>query len=252
MSDKQQPAQPQYVAPPYFQQPHDDEIDLRELFAALWQGKWWIIGLSMLCMLVAAAYAFTQPNVYRAQAIIAPVNNPFQLPKEQQSPLSTHELETALFSQTMTDKMADLAQRSIKVATEVQRGTIQLSAEGTDPAELLNRIQAVTDTVDTAYKSLMRQQTEHSLNVLNSELKRLDSEAVRVSLGRYTADQTYKLAMLNHPSTQLIQVVKPATKPASPIKPKRKLMTALGFVFGGMLSVSIILLHFAFKREDTE
>ncbi|OOE32081.1 hypothetical protein BZG05_15690 [Salinivibrio kushneri] len=254
MSDKQQPAQPQYVAPPYFQQPHDDEIDLRELFAALWQGKWWVIGLSMLCMLVAAAYAFTQPNVYRAQAIIAPVNNPFQLPREQQSPLPIHELATALFSQTMTDKMADLAQRSINVATDVQRtqGTIQLSAEGTDPAELLNRIQAVTETVDTAYKSLMRQQTEHSLNVLNSELKRVDSEAVKVSLGEYTADQTYKLAMLNHPSTQLIQVVKPATEPTSPIKPKRKLITVLGFLLGGMLGVAIVLVRFAFKREDTE
>ena len=86
MSDKQQPAQPQYVAPPYFQQPHDDEIDLRELFAALWQGKITIVACTLVFALAAVAYALnaqewwsskaevTEPNVTNVAAFQQQVN----------------------------------------------------------------------------------------------------------------------------------------------------------------------------------
>ncbi|OOF27798.1 hypothetical protein BZJ19_00020 [Salinivibrio proteolyticus] len=239
---------------PAYLQPRYDEVDLRELFTVLWQGKWLIICSSLLFLLVAIAYTLSQSNVYRAQAVIAPVNNPFQLPIDQQSSLSIDELETELFSQTMADNMAELAKRPINVITKIQRkqGTIQISAEGKEPSELLSRIKAVTETIDSSYKSLIRQRTEQSLNILNNELNRLDSEVVRASLGDYVAKQTYKLAMLNHPSTKLIQVVKPVSEPISPIKPNRKLIASMGFFIGFMLSIATILVRFAFKRKNIE
>lgn len=50
----------------------DDEIDLAELFRALWQGRWWIIGCGFLCAAIAVAVALWLPNIYRAEAKLSP------------------------------------------------------------------------------------------------------------------------------------------------------------------------------------
>jgi uncharacterized protein involved in exopolysaccharide biosynthesis len=49
-----------------------DEIDLRELFAILWQGKWWIMGVTFLFALAGVAYALSLPNLYKSEGIYAP------------------------------------------------------------------------------------------------------------------------------------------------------------------------------------
>ena len=65
----QQPQMPpQYYYP---QQPEDDEIDLRELFAALWQGKWIIIACTFVCTALAIAYALLAKEQWSSTAKIA-------------------------------------------------------------------------------------------------------------------------------------------------------------------------------------
>lgn len=50
----------------------EDEIDFRELFATLWRGKWWIFATTLLSAVIATAVAISLPNVYRAEALLAP------------------------------------------------------------------------------------------------------------------------------------------------------------------------------------
>jgi len=51
---------------------YDDEIDLRELFRVLWAGKWLIGGISFAAAIIAVAVALSLPNIYRAEALLAP------------------------------------------------------------------------------------------------------------------------------------------------------------------------------------
>jgi LPS O-antigen subunit length determinant protein (WzzB/FepE family) len=53
----------------------DDEIDLKELFLVLWQGKSWIIGTTLIAAIAAVAIALSLPNIYRSEALLAPVNS---------------------------------------------------------------------------------------------------------------------------------------------------------------------------------
>ncbi|MFV8413549.1 Wzz/FepE/Etk N-terminal domain-containing protein [Vibrio owensii] len=53
----------------------DDEIDLRELFSALWKGKWIIIISTMLFAALSVFYAISQPNVYKSDALLAPAES---------------------------------------------------------------------------------------------------------------------------------------------------------------------------------
>lgn len=57
---------------PMAYQPDDDEIDLLELFSALWQGKWWIVATTLLCAAIGVGIALYLPNVYHAEAKLAP------------------------------------------------------------------------------------------------------------------------------------------------------------------------------------
>lgn len=49
-----------------------DEIDLRELFAILWQGRWWVVGITFLFAVAGVFYAKSLPNMYTSEGIYAP------------------------------------------------------------------------------------------------------------------------------------------------------------------------------------
>ena len=53
-------------------QNQDDEIDLAELWRAIWAGKFTIIIISMLFAVASVLFALSKPNIYKASAILAP------------------------------------------------------------------------------------------------------------------------------------------------------------------------------------
>ncbi|EGR0542536.1 LPS chain length-determining protein [Vibrio cholerae] len=59
---------PQY---PHYAYPVNDEIDLKELFAALWQGKWLIIIITLLFSVAAIGYALTAQEWWSAKATVS-------------------------------------------------------------------------------------------------------------------------------------------------------------------------------------
>ena len=53
-------------------QDYDDEIDLRELFSVLWEGKIQIIAVVLVSALISVSIAVYLPNKYTAEAVLAP------------------------------------------------------------------------------------------------------------------------------------------------------------------------------------
>ena len=53
----------------------DDEIDLRELFYVLLEGKWIIASLTTFASIVGLIYSLSLPNIYESKAILVPVNS---------------------------------------------------------------------------------------------------------------------------------------------------------------------------------
>ena len=51
---------------------YDDEIDLRELFAALWASRTTILGIVLMSALISVFVALSLPNKYTSQALLAP------------------------------------------------------------------------------------------------------------------------------------------------------------------------------------
>ncbi len=53
----------------------DDEIDLRELFKAIWKGKWIIIATTVVFAIGSVLYSLSLPNIYKADALLAPAES---------------------------------------------------------------------------------------------------------------------------------------------------------------------------------
>ena len=53
----------------------DDEIDLKELFAALWDGKPIISVITGIAAAISVIVALSLPNIYTASALLAPAEN---------------------------------------------------------------------------------------------------------------------------------------------------------------------------------
>jgi uncharacterized protein involved in exopolysaccharide biosynthesis len=82
MTDNQNNPSPrdnvQYVAiTPDMVQAHnnpDDEIDLGELWSAVWSGKWIIIVVTAVFAMASVFYALSLPNIYKSEALLAPAD----------------------------------------------------------------------------------------------------------------------------------------------------------------------------------
>jgi LPS O-antigen subunit length determinant protein (WzzB/FepE family) len=51
----------------------DDEIDFKELFDILWNGKWLILSVTSFFSITAVIYSLALPNIYQSSAILNPV-----------------------------------------------------------------------------------------------------------------------------------------------------------------------------------
>ena len=53
----------------------DDEIDLRELFYVLLEGKWIIVSLTAFVSIIGVIYSLSLPNMYESKTLLVPVNS---------------------------------------------------------------------------------------------------------------------------------------------------------------------------------
>jgi uncharacterized protein involved in exopolysaccharide biosynthesis len=65
-------------------------------------------------------------------------------------------------------------------------------------------------------------------------------------------EQTKSLMLAEVQEDFIFKVVDPAVVPELKAGPKRALICVLGTLLGGMLGVAIVLVRFAFRREEVE
>ncbi|EJG1990338.1 TPA: Wzz/FepE/Etk N-terminal domain-containing protein [Vibrio parahaemolyticus] len=73
--EPQKESNPNNLPYPLQTQSIDDEIDLRELFKALWKGKWIVIVTTFIFAIGSVLYAISLPNIYKSDALLAPAES---------------------------------------------------------------------------------------------------------------------------------------------------------------------------------
>ena len=52
----------------------DDELDFRQLFQLIWQGKWIVVAIVTFFSITSVIYSLSLPNIYQSKALLSPVS----------------------------------------------------------------------------------------------------------------------------------------------------------------------------------
>jgi len=227
----------------YLAQSRDAEIDLVELAQGLWRQRLLIIICVVVAALSAFGYSQSVTPVYSSQATIAPAAiNSF-------GPLAG-----ALNKQNISQESSTFAS-GVRLADEAFGILV-----GNLNSQIVRREfdSGQSDFSQISFQVSRGKQTADPVTLVatGTEPERA-SAFVSAYLGYATAITATQLSeylkgmgVLEEVSESAIyRLEQPATLPSTPIKPKRTLIVALGFVLGGMLGVFIALIRMVMRRK---
>ncbi|KJY84176.1 hypothetical protein TW81_05105 [Vibrio galatheae] len=230
-----------------------DEIDLRELLKALWDGKLIIIAATFLLAIFAAGYALSTPNVYKAGSSFLIDKNFFNAMGVNEPNITSELVASQGFKHKLT-QYAEVEQSvfsGVSLTLDQRTKTISISQFSTDLKFAFDGVNQVSLILNDVLKQQELNKVEITLKALQSNLADgAITPKAQDYLDELLAQQLYRKAMLENPNTELVKVIKQAVLPTSHVKPKRPLIIVLGTLLGGMLGVAIVLVRFAFRRED--
>ncbi|HHF2871639.1 Wzz/FepE/Etk N-terminal domain-containing protein [Vibrio diabolicus] len=314
-----------YLPYPPNPQYKDDEIDLRELFRALWKGKWIILATTFLFVVGSVLYALSLPNIYKADALLAPAesSNGGGLSKmagqlgglaalagvnlggneSSQTDLAVQVMKSRQFVEAFINKhdllvplMAakdwDLANNKLILDEEIYnpntgewlreaKGLRGATPTAQEAFEVFNKevLSASQDKESGLYtvsvknyspylaqqwvtwliediNKVMRERTiaeaSQNLAYLNTQLQKTAVAEMQSTFYKLIEEQTKSLMLAEVQEEFIFKVVDPAVVPELKDGPKRALICVLGSLLGGMLGVAIVLVRFAFRKEDSE
>ncbi|MGR5452158.1 Wzz/FepE/Etk N-terminal domain-containing protein [Vibrio sp. PNB22_3_1] len=311
--------------PPHAQQPADDEIDLRELFGALWKGKWIIIATTFVFAVGAVLYALSLPNIYKSDALLAPAESSSggglskmagQLGglaalagvnlgggESSQTDLAVQVMKSRQFVEAFINKhdllvplMAakdwDLANNKLildeelynpntgewlrepdglrgatptaqeafevfnkevlSISQDKESGLYTVSVKNYSPYVAQQWVNWLIEDINKVMRERTIAETSQNLAYLNTQLQKTAVADMQSTFYKLIEEQTKSLMLAEVQEEFIFKVVDPAVVPELKDGPKRALVCVLGTLLGGMLGVAIVLVRFAFRKEDTE
>ena len=323
--EPQKEPNPNYLPYPHQQHFTDDEIDLRELFKALWKGKWIIIATTFVFAVGAVLYALSLPNIYKSDALLAPaessnggglskmagqlgglaalagvnlgagessqtdlavqvmksrqfveafikkhdlliplmaakdwdlVNNKLILDEEIYNPNTGEWLRKAQGlrgSEPSAQEAFQVFNKSVlSVSQDKESGLYTVSVKHYSPYIAQQWVNWLIEDINKVMRERTIAETSQNLAYLNTQLQKTAVTDMQSTFYKLVEEQTKSLMLAEVQKEFVFKVVDPAVVPELKDGPKRALICMLGALLGGMLGVAIVLIRFAFRKEDTE
>ncbi|WP_217512892.1 Wzz/FepE/Etk N-terminal domain-containing protein [Vibrio metschnikovii] len=302
---------------------HEDEIDLRELFIALWKGKWIIIVTTFVFAVGSVLFALSQPNIYKADTLLAPAESSgggglakmagqlgglaalagvnLGSGESSQTELAAQVIKSRRFIEHFIEKYDILvplmaakgwdltsnrliiddtvydeqtqtwlrepkglrgakptAQEAhetfvkeiLTVSTDKTSGLYTVSVSHYSPFIAQQWATWLVEEINRVMRERTIAETTQNLNYLQEQLQRTSVADMQATFYKLIEEQTKSLMLAEVQDEFVLKVVDPAVVPELKDKPKRALIVALGTLLGGMFGIAIVLVRFAFRREE--
>lgn len=303
----------------------DDEIDLRELFKAVWKGKWIIIATMFVFAVASVLYALSLPNIYKADALLAPAESSnggglskmagqlgglaalagvnlgggetsqtdlaVQVMKSRQfvdAFINKHDLLVPLMAAkdwdlvnnkliineklynpntgewlrdpkglrgakpTAQEAFEVFTKETLSVNQDKESGLYTLSVTHYSPYSAQQWVNWLIEDINMVMRERTISETSQNLDYLNTQLQKTAVADMQSTFYKLIEEQTKSLMLAEVQEEFVFKVLDPAVVPEIKEGPKRALICVLGTLLGGMLGVAIVLVRFAFRKEDVE
>lgn len=220
-----------------------DEIDLIELAQAIWAEKVLVLAFTVATTLAALAYSFAVSPQYASQAVISPATiDTFGSLAEA---LGARQRDSETFgikagAQIANDAFSVLT-TNLRSPSEQRAFRESFQAEG--PFELsVSNPRAATDPITVSATASAAEIPRDAVEQYLAYISRITS----IQLNGYFAG--VGISQRIEPGS-LYRLEQPAVVNSTPVKPRRTLIVALGFVLGGMLGVFVALVRIMLKKR---
>lgn len=311
---------------PYPPQPAaiaDDEIDLRELFKAVWKGKWIIIATTFVFAVASVLYSLSLPNIYKADALLAPAESSsggglskmagqlgglaalagvsldggetsqtdlsVQVMKSRQFAdafINKHDLLVPLMAAedwdltnnqlvldedlynpntgewlrepeglrgskpTAQEAFEIFSKDTLSVNQDKESGLYTVSVKHYSPYIAQQWVNWLIEDINKVMRERTIAETSQNLDYLNTQLQKTAVADMQSTFYKLIEEQTKSLMLAEVQEEFVFKTVDPAVVPELKDGPKRALICVLGTLLGGMLGLAIVLVRFAFRKEE--
>ncbi|MCG9625993.1 Wzz/FepE/Etk N-terminal domain-containing protein [Vibrio mediterranei] len=316
---------PNQLPPQFTQQNNGDEIDLKELFLALWKGKWVIIATTLIFAVGSVIYAISQPNTYKADTLLAPAESsgqgglakmagqlgglaalagvnlgsgesnqtdlavqvmksrqfvehfiqkhgllvPIMAAKEWDSNNNTLVLDGDAYDEstgkwlrepkglrgaepTAQEAYDVFIKNMFNVSQDKESGLYTVSIEHFSPFLAKQWTTWLVEDINKVMRERVIAESTQNLDYLTEQLSKTSVAEMQSAFYQIVEEQTKSLMLAEVQEEFIFKVVDPAVVPELKAGPKRALVCVLGTLLGCMLGVAIVLVRFAFRKEDIE
>ena len=302
----------------------DDEIDLRELFYVLLEGKWIIVSLTAFVSIIGVIYSLLLPNIYESKAMLVPVNSSsgisgalgsysglaglagislpsggdegnsakaiqkisslsffennilpnIHLPdlmavKSWNSKTNTLTFDDSIYDTNSNTWIRDFsypqqqipsAQESFEVfktahlslSEDKKSGFITLAIKHQSPFIAKQWVELVINEVNTFYRQKDKSESEKAVSYLNQQISSTNLSEIKEVLAQLLQEEIKKLSLIEANEYYVFDYIDPPAVMEEKSAPKRALICILIALFGGMLSMLLVLLrHYAFSEKTS-
>ena len=139
----------------------------------------------------------------------------------------------------------------LTVSEDNQTRLVTLAVEWTDPAVAAEWARLLVDRLNARMRSEALREAETNVGYLQEELGSTSLVTLQQTIGRLLETEMQKLMLARGNEQFSFKVLDPAVEPKRRSRPNRTLMVALSIVLGGMLSVFVIFVKHAVRRNKT-
>jgi len=302
----------------------DDEIDLRELFHVLLEGKWIIVYLTAFVSIVGVIYSLLLPNIYESKALLVSVNSSsgisgalqgysglaglagINLPsggdegnsakaikkisslsffenniltniylpdlmafKSWNSKTNTVTFDTNIYDTNSNAWVRDYsypqqqipsAQESFEVFKEEhltlsedkQSGFISLSVKHQSPLIAKQWVDLVVNEVNAFYRQKDKLESERAVSYLNEQISMTGLSEIKQVIAQLLQEETKKLTLIEANQYYVFDYIDPPAVMEKKSEPRRALICILTALFGGILSILLVLIRHYFINKNDE
>lgn len=295
-----------------------DEIDLRELFFAIWHGKWIIFSVTFIFAVASVFYALSLPNIYKSEALLAPVSEssgmkipgqlgglaalagvnlgsggadntalalniiksrefigrfiikhdlfvPVMAAKGWDRESDTLLLDVSVYNEETKEWVREVKppylpkpsvletyekfMRLLNVSQDKTSGMITISIDHISPYIAQRLVTSLVQDINDEMRRRDLQEAQSSIKYLTDQIEKTNVSDLRTTLFSLIEDQTKTVMLANVREEYVFKTVDPAVVAERKDKPSRALICILSVMFGGMLSIFIVLVRNFTKKS---
>lgn len=237
---------PIVTEPRYPYQANEEEIDLVELFQALWEQKWLIIAVTSFVLMLAVVYVIITKPVYSVTAVLAP------------APINAF----GLIAGDIGLEKLQATKSAISVGTDLANDALATVVKNFESAAVSERFNQTLK--NSGGYAVQVQKGKSPFDPVSISVFSVSAEGAKKYLDGYMAyvsnisaaqlnEYFQALGVSNSISPEsLYRVEQVPILPTQPIKPKKPLIVALGLVLGGMLGLFIALIRLMLIKRSAK